>query len=185
MRVTSEEYKRSRFAVSFRFFLHHTRKDKYCKSTFTKSLTEAHSYLQKYPRANIKAMSLQEQCVEMMGDGSFNGTFGGKAEVWVSERPEIILQLATPHSDKRNVCFIAAYYRHPYHTNPETNPVKVALTYDLLAENNLDQLRKLASEKGIFPGLSDFVYNSGTRVVVWFTIRKYSSTPPTILNLHF
>ncbi|KAI4922066.1 hypothetical protein J4E90_000494 [Alternaria incomplexa] len=116
----------------------------------------------------FKAESHKAQCVEIMADDNFNGNFPEDAsEAWVPKQPNVILQLATPHSDKRNVCLIAAHYPHPDDPDQEG---RTGISYDLRAHNNLNKLRELASNKGVFQGVEDCVHDNGARVVMWFAI---------------
>jgi len=126
---------------------------------------------------------LKAQCVEIMADNNFNGFFpiGDSSEAWAPKNPNNILQLATPHSDnKRNVCLMAAHYPHP---NDPDKEGRTGIFYDLRVHNNLDALRTLASNKGVFQGVEDCVHDNGARVVMWFAIRKYP--PSTSYNLEF
>ncbi|KAI4693168.1 uncharacterized protein J4E88_001539 [Alternaria novae-zelandiae] len=105
---------------------------------------------------------LKAQCVEIMADNNFNGFFpiGDSSEVWAPKNPNNILQLATPHSDnKRNVCLMAAHYPHPDDPDKEG---RTGISYDLRAHDNLDALRTLASNKGVFQGVEDCVRDNVT-----------------------
>lgn len=183
IRVIGKEHKRSRSAALFSFFLYHPRKDKSDKSISSQSLSKTYYIEVMASSLTFKAESHKAQCVEIMADDNFNGNFPEDAsEAWVPKQPNFILQLATPHSDKRNVCLIAAHYPHPDDPDQEG---RTGISYDLRAHNNLNKLRELASNKGVFQGVEDCVHDNGARVVMWFAIRRYPSVLPAILNSHF
>jgi hypothetical protein len=129
--------------------------------------------------SGFPANSQKAECVEIMAEKNFDGMLPiGASKVWVSKVPTVIVQLATPHKGKTNVCLMAALYNPP---EEGTAPSEIGIDYELRTPNNIKQLRALAKGNGIYQGVQDHVYDESERVVMWFTICKYESYSSSLL----